>query len=231
MAWDRTKWNQFVTDNTVIPPTDAPIKTAEEEAIANAAFYEEDIDTTALGVERVKKMLIQLAGETPGTTGQTGDPAPNLANLLTLAASAKRTYTVAATETILTYNIAPNELDGTKDIFNITAFTNNVEDILVKIGTHTLFTYNPSAGFNPGDGHNVIWIAQARNSGDTGEIRSIGRSVGRNSGVSYQNTSVRTNWMSAGGTVRVQVSPLNSALPFSAYVAMYELVFPRLISE
>ena len=54
MPWNREKWNQFVSDSTKPPPTDAAAQEAADEAKVLAEAHEEDIDTTALGVERIK---------------------------------------------------------------------------------------------------------------------------------------------------------------------------------
>lgn len=122
MPWNRDKWNQFVSDSTKVPPTDAAAKAAAEEANALAETHEEEIDLDALGVARVKTMLEELAAATPseqGPAGNDGALAPAAFN--GISTPQKHTFTntgfpaTGDTQIVTVYDFAPNELDGSKD--------------------------------------------------------------------------------------------------------------------
>jgi hypothetical protein len=122
MAWNREKWNKFVTDNTDPLPTDAAAIEASEEAKELAETYEEDIDLTALGVARVKTMLEELAAVTPSEQGPAGnDGSLDSAAFNGLSTPQKYTFTntqfpVGSDEqSVVVRTFAAGELDGTKD--------------------------------------------------------------------------------------------------------------------
>jgi len=232
MAWNRDKWNQFVTNNTPVPPTDEAAKKAADEAKAAAAHYEEDIDLEALGIQRVKEYLTILASETPGSAGPNGHSGTPAADAITMVSSTKQIFSGAGPAEVLRYTFEPGELNGAKDLIKIQCCFHNLSeaDVTWVTGvTKTIFSY--VGGFvDPDDGMSEIWIAEASNPFDLGSLRSLGRSFGRVAH-QYENVNVGSNWMIGGGDLVVTLTPNDPLTPWGAIIGLYKFVFPQVIIE
>jgi hypothetical protein len=238
MAWDRNKWNKFVADNIKTPPTNAAYQQAVDDASALATNHEEDIDITALGVARVKKMLEELAASTPGPTGPKGPDGtlnPNAVGGLTtnqkynyINTNAPGGTTTKTISNIFTFDA--NDLDGTKDILVIRCSTYNVGKIKL------LWTPRNVPG-NPGLATTNLWPASVLPGTINGsgafefymiESADLGNSLKRSAvssiaignikignyaynTIEWADTSGVENWMSVGGSISVQIISTTAA--------------------
>ena len=188
MTWNRAKWNQFVTDNTVVPLTDAAAKEAAEEAKALAETHEEDIDFDALGVQQVKQMLEELALVTPGPQGSRGSVATATTNGLTWLAHNKQIYpggpvTPAAAD-VVTYQFGAGEMNGTGDLLVVECYQVNLSNILLYweapggAPSYRIFTFADDPTNLPTDGYITIYVSQARAPLSLADFESSGIAYG-----------------------------------------------------
>lgn len=224
MGWNPEKWVSF-TSPYLNQPKPVNISEKYSEAVKeDEANHEENIDTDALGVQRAKEYLRDLASITPGSTGLVGPPGtPTTASSLILLESRKQSLSGAGPSNIITHVFAPNDLNGTKDLIKVGLFSYNIGVKVTWNGTN-LFS---ALAANLGNGYVDIWIAQTTYNGTSNRV--ISRSVG----VSTYNysTAVGVDWMSSGGTLIIQMSPTNILLPWGASATLYKLKFPKVTVE
>jgi len=218
MSWNRSKWNQFVSDNTKVPPTDAAAKEAAEEAKTLAESHEEDIDLESLGWTRIKRMLEDLAASTPGPTGPKGDDGSDPSSILYTITSEQAVHSAGATTTrdIDLYTFAADMLDGSKGLLKIDLNYENLFDFGLfwdynAVGGSTSKQILSTAG-PVTDGYVAIWIMEVPDYTQSyapvvSWIITQGNVV-----VSAYNTLTppgNQSWMANGGTLRFRYSNEN----------------------
>jgi hypothetical protein len=238
MAWDKEKWDQFIIDNNRAPRTDAAARDATEEAKTIADAYEEDIDTDALGIARVKKMLEELAAITPGPTGPKGPAGTLNANAVGgLTTNQKYNYTnpsapggttVKTISNIATFGA--NEFDGITDVMVVRCSTYNVSRIKLLwtprnvpgnpgLATTNLWPESLFVGTINGSGALEFYIIESaditnslkRSAVSSVAIGNIKLSTYSNNTIEWADTSGVENWMSVGGTISAQITSDTSA--------------------
>jgi hypothetical protein len=156
MPWNRDKWNQFVIDNKLIPPTDEAARKAAAEVEKLAEGYNEDINLDALGVQRVDEMLRKLAAETPGTRGYVGSDGTTSPNSLIILTD---DYWSGTGTHDTSYTFATGEFDNYHDIIMVKSYAigDDVKLIwsaTIPPATTTLMDTAPCLGYYE------YWIAQ-----------------------------------------------------------------------
>lgn len=229
MGWNPEKWVRF-TSPYLDQPKPIDISKKYSEAVKeDEVNHKEDIDLDALGVQRVKEYLSDLAAITPGSQGPRGDPGIPTANTLTWLTSDSLTFTGPAAHYLTPYNFAPGVLDGTKDLIKITLSFYNVSAIKVEwTPTAGPPSKNLFASGSPmGDGYVDIWAAEV--SDQIAPQRCHSTSVGT---IIYTSSYVVANgWMAAGGDMAIGVIAVDTLKPCGFVATIYKLAFPQVTVE
>ena len=245
MGWNRDKWNQFVSDNTEVPPTDVAAEEAIGEAKVLAETHEEDIDLDALGVQQVKQMLEELAPETPGPQGSDGPAAIATPNGLTWLAHNKQIYpggpVTPATADIVTYQFGAGEMNGTGDLLVVECYQVNLSNILLYweapggAPSYRIFTFADDPTNLPTDGYITIYVSQARTPLSLGDFESSGIAYGKTVH-SRGEVGLAQDWMDLGYKLRVNFVAETDGVGdpvtnWGGQATIYKFNFPSVVIE
>jgi hypothetical protein len=232
MGWDREKWNRFVADNEVQIPTDDAAKNASAEAKSLAETHEENIDLDAIGVQRVRDMLENLATETIGDQGATGPGGIPIGNAIVMVGSNRQFATDGAAFNIVSHVFEPNELRSASDLILVSCYQiglDNIEVFWTPVGEveATIFEYHDVA-VPPDNGKIDIWIAGARSPlsvGADSDVESLAVGVTKED-YAANGISVAADWMDGGGTIRVSFVPTGTDMA-GGQASVYRFNFAR----
>lgn len=233
MSWDREKWNKFVADHEVQIPTDDAAKNASDEVKSLAETHEEDIDLDAIGVQRIRDMLENLAAE---TIGDQGPPAIPIDNAIVMVGSNRQFATDGAAFNIVSHAFEPNELRSTSDLILVSCYQIGLDDIEVywtpiSHAEAKIFEYHDPAVM-PDNGKVDIWIANARAPLTVNfdlDVASLAVGITMED---YSNAGVSTTgaWMDVGGTLRVSFVPTGVNMA-GGQASVYRFNFARVRDE
>lgn len=237
MSWDKSKWDNFISDNTKIPRTDDVSKDAKDDAKELSDTYQEDVDTDSLGITRVKKMLRELAATITGTQGPKGDAGtenPNALNNITSSQHYDFTNPAApggsTTETFDLLTLGAGELDGSEDIIVIRCSTYNIASLKLLwtprdvpgnpgIVARNLWPATALAGNIDGSGYLEFYITEVAdplNSNNKSAVASICMGnitlqVDANQQIQWSDGTEIESWMAIGGAISIQITSTTAA--------------------
>jgi len=240
----------FVNPYIKPKPTESPDKKYIDAAIDASKDHKEDINIAALGVQRVKEFLqdiatqIEASGELDGPRGPDGIILPNNP-VVAVHANLTTTSQDPLVPLTLDYTLSAGELDETKSIILISCYQYGLSDIYVWIdggfpgapikvfqfGLSPLFPWGPLL---TNDGHVDIWLSPLIGWFDVviggGYPRVTANAMGVASNAS--NTFVVNHWMSMGGvTIRVGLWSKNTLPKWGGDVTIFKVTSPTFVLE
>jgi len=234
MGFDPDKWLRIVSPHLSQPPTEAPSKKYVDAANVQADLtHAENIDLDALGEQRIKEAIQQLAEETTGDRGPRGPSAVPLENAIVMVASGKRFVDNNAAFTVVSHEFAAGELRGESDLILVSCYQINLDDISINWtspGGSPIQICTFAAA--PNDGRIDIWVSQATSVFDVVlDYSVVAGSTGVADNVYSGTASVTGDWFDAGGVMDVNFVPDPGTGKSGGQASIYKFNFPRVTQE